>query len=167
MKLGSIFKGELTGRKVLAYFVGFFFVVFGANAIMTYVAVTTFSGVETDDAYRKGRDYNETLAKARAQQALGWNVSLQIAQPGPRQLSVSASIQGDQGAPLSDMVVSATLRRPTHQGMDQEGMLIEIAKGTYTRQFNLPASGNWQVNIKAQSPSGDYYRLEKQIVVKE
>ncbi|MBL4602812.1 MAG: FixH family protein, partial [Emcibacteraceae bacterium] len=40
-----------TGKRILAWFVGFFLVVFLANGIMTYFALSTWTGLETENAY--------------------------------------------------------------------------------------------------------------------
>ncbi|MFW5680782.1 MAG: FixH family protein, partial [Pseudomonadota bacterium] len=53
-------------------FVAFFGVVFLVNGVMVYFAVTTFAGVERRDAFKRAQSYNEVLAEARAQAALGW-----------------------------------------------------------------------------------------------
>ena len=63
----------LTGRHVLIALVAFFGVMLIANGIFVYFAVATFSGGDTSNAYRKGLDYNETLAAAERQAERGWH----------------------------------------------------------------------------------------------
>ena len=55
---------RFTGRKFLITIVTFFTVVIGANVIMATFALSEFDGVVEEDAYRKGRDYNDQLAAA-------------------------------------------------------------------------------------------------------
>ena len=60
---------RITGRHVLFAMLAFFAVVIGVNATMITYAVGTFSGEEEADAYRKGLDYNQTLARRSAEAA--------------------------------------------------------------------------------------------------
>ena len=66
---------QFTGKHFLIFIVSFFVVIIAANGMMAYFAIDTFSGLETDDAYRKGRDYNRTLELAQKQAELGWKRS--------------------------------------------------------------------------------------------
>ena len=45
---------------------------------MIYKALTTFGGVETPDAYRKGLAYNQRIAAEEAQAGLGWHDELSL-----------------------------------------------------------------------------------------
>ena len=58
---------RVTGRMVLFSFIGFFAVVASVNAFMITSAVRTFSGVETENAYKAGLAFNESLAAAGAE----------------------------------------------------------------------------------------------------
>ena len=59
----TAFFRPLTGRHVLAMVLAFFTVVMGVNAIFAYIAISGFSGIETEDAYVKGLAYNETFGR--------------------------------------------------------------------------------------------------------
>ena len=52
---------ELTGRTVLFCLVTFFAVVAGVNAVMIGAAVSTFSGIETTNAYQAGVSFALSL----------------------------------------------------------------------------------------------------------
>src|SRR4029077_10773283 len=66
---------ELTGRHVLFWIVGFFGVVFVVNGIMVRAATSTFGGLETQSSYKAGLLFEQEVAKAERQQALGWQVN--------------------------------------------------------------------------------------------
>ena len=68
----------LTGKHVLAMFLAFFGVVIAVNMVMFRVATKSFSGIETDSAYRVGLAYNTELEAARQQAALGWAVDAKV-----------------------------------------------------------------------------------------
>ena len=70
--------GAIQGRHVLVLLLGFFAVVASANAVMIYGALSTFGGLDTPDAYRKGLAYNQRIDAAAAQAQLGWQESLEL-----------------------------------------------------------------------------------------
>ena len=57
---GSFFRPPLRGVHVLLMVLGFFGVIFAANLVFVFVSLETFSGIETENAYEVGRNYNET-----------------------------------------------------------------------------------------------------------
>lgn len=58
-------KKDHTGRIVLWALLAFFGVLASVNAFFVYTAVTTNTGVVTENAYEKGLRYNEILKEAR------------------------------------------------------------------------------------------------------
>ena len=160
-------KRQLTGRTVLAVFIGFFLVVFAANGIMTFVAVKTFSGVETQDAYRKGRDYNETLEAARIQSAFNWQAKLSTVSLGGSRLAVGVNVATKQAEAIDGATVDLTLMRPTAQGIDVDMALEETAPGTFEGEVILPAPGNWKAILTVTSREGETFLLEEKLFVRE
>lgn len=156
----------LTGRAVLVWFLSFFGIVVGVNLVMAYLAISTFSGVETDDAYRKGRDYNVTLNERRAQRALGWNLDLDTVAGVDGEVRLSVIATGSDGLPLEDLSVEATFWRPAASGIDQVQVLRSIGDGHYAGTFTLPAAGNWQIRVEATNPKGDRFRKIEQVFIK-
>ena len=71
--MGSLrIKNEITGRHVLYAILAFFLTVTAVDAFMIYKAVSTFGGIETQDAYRKGLQYNQRLEAEKVRRASGW-----------------------------------------------------------------------------------------------
>ena len=66
----------LNGYHVFGAFVAFFFVVFGVNLAMVFLALDTWSGLSTKDAYQRGLRYNTTLEAMAQKDALGWQDSV-------------------------------------------------------------------------------------------
>jgi len=159
---------KLTGWHVLAVFVLFFGVVFAVNGVMTYVALTTFSGIETPNAYQEGRDYNETLAAAAAQKALGWSITLdERFEPAGNGAGVVVSILAEDaaGLPLAGYPGSVTFWRPVVQGDDVVAPLTETAPGRYEARADLPARGHWEMRVALNAGLETPYYLEKRVWV--
>lgn len=165
-----------TGRHMLMAFLGFFGVIIAVNMVMAWLAVTTFSGTVTDDAYIKGRAYNRTLEAARAQNALGWTVALDarpagvegtmnagamdLAADGGRQTLLTARFVDRSGQPVNLLDVTATLKRPARKDLDHSITLKAIGGGLYRAGVVLPLAGRWQVDLTALG-DGDTVFLER------
>src|SRR5664279_301516 len=65
-----------SGRLYPWLFVGAMGLVILVNAAMIFFAVHSFTGLATQDPYDKGLAFNRTLAAARAQAGLGWQVDV-------------------------------------------------------------------------------------------
>lgn len=156
----------LTGRQVLLGFLAFFGVVFLANGIMMWQAAATFDGRQEEDAYRKGRDYNATLAAARAQQDLGWDVTLEHKAWGaPTTRTVTARFTDAEGRPLSDLEVTATFFSPVEEEDDVTALLSPVGEGRYQAVMALPRAGNWELRLQAHGAGGVRYQLRDKTVV--
>ena len=83
---------KLTGWHVLAIFVGGFGIIFAVNFFMAYSAVSTFPGMEVSSSYADSQTFDE---RRDAQEALGWNASVQI--PGDGTLVLH--LVDDEGRP--------------------------------------------------------------------
>lgn len=154
---------RLTGRHVLALALGFLAVVLGANLVFIYLALDSFSGLSTQQAYRAGLAYNETLSAAEAQRRLGWQAALSIEPLAGDEARLVLSLHDRAGRPLEDLEVSGELRRPTHAGADRDVTLERAGPGRYEMQVALPLRGQWDVRVVARSRDGKRFELEKRL----
>ena len=106
---------------MLLAFVGFFMTVFAVNGVMIYEAVSTFGGLETPDAYRKGLAYNQRIAQGEAQEQRGWRDTLAYA---PETERVRIDMTDHAGAAVPDLVISGEMGRPATDRFDS----AEIAR---------------------------------------
>lgn len=144
---GTRRSGGLTGLHVLAIFIGFFLVVFVVNGVMVYKAESTFGGLDTDDAYRKGLAYNERIASADAQAALGWRDRVDYV-PETRRLRVSLTDKA--GAGIAGLDVSAQIQRATTNRFDNEVVLEQTGPSTYEADLAELDPGWWTVELSAR-----------------
>jgi len=143
-------------------FVAFFGVVLAVNAVMIWVAFVTWPGLETTSAYQKGLAYNRTLAAAKAQQALGWRVDLDLATADGRQARLKLTLADRYGDLIEDARVTAAFVRPTDAGHDVELVLPHDHGGVYDAEAALPLAGVWELPLVAES-RGDTYRLRRRV----
>lgn len=142
--------------------IGFFVLFIGILSVMTYVATHHYSGVMTKETYRRGLDYNETLAKAAKQEALGWKGSFTYTVKEQR-ANIIFMLRDKQNAPISDASVIAVFFRPTQQGNDVRFSLTSVGDGKYVGTTTLAWQGQWQVTISA-TKSENNYQLQRDIM---
>lgn len=124
------------------YFVMGFAIVFAVNGVFVYQAVHTNTGLVTEEAYEKGIAYNDVLAHAKAQHALGWKDKISYENG---QLQVT--LRDAKDLPLENAKVMAYISRPTQDGMDQTHPLAAQGGGVYAAPISLPALGQWEVGV--------------------
>ncbi len=129
-------------------------VVIIVNGILLYFALSTWSGLETDDHYRKGLAYNQNIEAVRRQAQLGWTLDVAFApdtasgeqRPG----TVRLRFAGPDGAPLEDLAVRVRFERPTHEGYDREVTARYAGQGRYEASLALPLPGLWEARVWAR-----------------
>jgi nitrogen fixation protein FixH len=157
---------RITGRHVLYGILGFFGVVFAANGAFVFLALESFTGLATDSPYQRGIEYNQTLAAAAEQRALGWRGAIDFTATGESGGRLQMTLRDRHGAPIEDLQVSGQVRRPTSEGFDQDVTLARRGPGLYAVDLALPLHGQWDVSLTAESRSGKRFRLDQRIWLK-
>ena len=161
--MSKMFRGPLTGRHVLIMLLAFFGIVFAANGAFVYFARASWTGVETEDAYRKGLSYNRAVTDAEAQHALGWKIAaFEVSMDAGRQVMTVRLVDAG-GAPLRGLDVAASLRRPTTDRLDRQVTLSEGEDGLYRAALDLPEPGQWDVEVVA-TRGHDRFRAVHRII---
>jgi len=164
---------KFTGKKALIWIVGFFLVVFTVNGIMAYLALGTWGGLETENAYRKGIHYNTEIAAAEAQAESGWKIALKnspmIWHTAPdKDIDHDNSLVVEVVWPddnLPPVLVTALVTRAVTDIYDQEIILVKNETGLYTAPLTLPLAGQWNVTILVKRANGPIYQLKEKIFV--
>jgi len=157
---------KLTGRTVALWISGFFLVVFTVNGIMTYLAFHSWGGLETQDAYRKGLDYNREIEAARAQKTSGWKISL-ASDPGQMQGHINVMITRPEGS-TDPVLIQASISRPATDKYDQTIPLLPQPDGLFTAPYVLPLPGQWDIVILVKTEEdGTAYTLNRRFFIPE
>ncbi|MCB1884773.1 MAG: FixH family protein [Geminicoccaceae bacterium] len=147
-------------RSFIPYlFVAFFGFLFAADGLMAWLAVTTFTGLETSSPYEKGLAYNDTLATVRRQKELGWTTVVRLDRRG---LVLAAADR--EGRPLRDATVAARLVRPADGRLDRTLVLTETRPGRYEAPFDLPAKGLWVVRSEVRTARDTFFATDRRVV---
>ena len=152
-------------RWIPCAFVAFFGVVLLANGAMIWLAFATWTGLETEGAYQKGLAYNRVLDQAAAQDALGWDVDLDLAQREGRGLALALALADRHGDLIEDASVSARFVRPTHEGHDRVVVLPHRYGGAYEARIELPLAGQWDVHLTVEH-AGEIWREARRVYLR-
>lgn len=149
--------GPRPSDRFIPWYIVLFFVVQGVGFAWFYhLATTTYTGLVTDEAYEKGLQYNQVIARADAQAALGW--TSEIVRKGS---SIELQLK-DHGKPLAGAAVRLWLVRPVHAGIDQELKMKETAPGLYAVTVTVAEKGLWEARIEAEK-SGHTYQASRRM----
>ncbi len=138
---------QIDGRHVLFGLIAFFAVVFAVNIVFVVVATDTFTGLWTEDPYRKGLQYNETIDAYHAQQAAGWHYEVKLAGE-----ALQVRVLDRQGKPVDALALEGRIGRPTTNAFDQPVRFAWQGPGLYTTAMPGLAPGQWDVSLSVQRP---------------
>ncbi len=130
-----------TGRHMLFTMLGFFGTVIMVNFTMAWFATSTFGGTVVDNSYVASQKFNGWLASARAQQALGWSVAVDL--DAARHVRLATRVP--DGAVLTGIATHPLGRIP-----EQQLAFVPLGKGGWRSAAPLPA-GRFHVRIDVRA----------------
>ena len=139
----------LTGWHVLAIFGGAFAVIIGVNLYMAVRAVSGFPGLEVPSSYADSQTFDQ---RRRAQEALGWQASVEVAAD-----RLVLRLVGADGSPVAPAELSALLTRPTTRADDRILDLARAPDGSLVAPVVL-ADGRWRLRLTGVAADGTEYR---------
>ena len=157
---------ELNGKHVLIIFLSFFGIIFIANGFLIYFSQSSWTGLETHDAYRKGVKYNQQLSSSEAQNNRGWTMTIERKQGPDGLLSLTAEPKDRQGGGLSRLIISVELKRPTHEGIDRKFLLKETNPGVYKGKTTQLPMGKWYLILTAGRGGEILYRSKNELYLR-
>ncbi len=154
----------ITGRHVLFGMIAFFGVIFAVNGVFLYESLSTYTGVVSNEPYRKGLNYNERIEAEKEQEALGWVSDIALAGTGD---GLDIVINDHNGSPVGGLSFDGRLGRPATAEMDVVLDVKETAPGRYRAAFSTIEPGAWQVDLTARqlTSAGDkiIWRARKRV----
>lgn len=156
-------KRPFTGRSALFMLIGFLGLIVAVNGVFVFFAMTSWSGLSTDGAYRKGLAYNEQLAAAASQKSRGWSAFAHFAPTEGRKGRMVVAFKDRAGHGIERLEVSGTLARPAQSGLDRTITLIGAGDGAYGADVEVPLYGVWNMTIIARRDGAPAYRLEQRL----
>ena len=146
-----------TGWHMTAILVGFFAVVITVNFTMARLAMSTFGGKVVENSYVASQHYNVWLARAEAQDRLGWTpkISLDVDR------HVRVEIRKD-GRPLTGLRIAATASHPLGRSAPST-VRFEAAEDGAWRSVEPLAVGRQRLDIVVGMDADEArYRIDLQ-----
>lgn len=152
-----------SSRKPLWILIAAFSTALIANGFLVYFALGTWTGLETEQHYVKGLAYNDNLAGAERQQALGWSPRLTTEFTSADGLSgvFRVRFNDGSGAAVNGLDVRVAASRPTHDGYDRTFTATPAGGGVYEGDFSLPLKGQWDFRILAWRGDDHFQHVER------
>ncbi len=145
---------QLTGWHVLAMLVAFFGVRLGVNLTLAYFANSTWSGLVVANGYVASQSFDKDLARARAQEALGWKVGFSFERD-----SIRLSFADAQGSAIDKLAITGKLERTVTDKQDQALTFTALGGGAYAAPAAL-TGGVWEVEVDARGDGvSDYHKI--------
>ncbi|MFT6559091.1 FixH family protein [Sneathiella sp.] len=157
---------KLKGIHVFYMLAGFFGVMFAVNGVFVYFALTSFSGISVQDAYKKGLSYNEEISRFEDQQARGWKTDLVVEILEDKKVFLSLTVSDKQNQKINDIGASLLVSRPAREDQDQLFTMVPTRAG-FELETTFAEPGQWDLLITLKGGGFDKpYRVEKRIWVK-
>ena len=150
----------ITGRTVLLYFVSFFGIIFAMNFYMVRVAISSFSGVETESAYKAGLSFKNDVAVAHAQDARHWSVEASLQRGDTADITITARDAQDRA--LAGLTPEIHLAHPTDKRRDLPLEFVEPAPGRFKSLTPMP-DGQWDLVIDLKRDRESVFRSKSRI----
>lgn len=151
-------------RWIPAIFFAMFGVIILVNGIMIYLALDSFTGLQTRNHYREGLAYNEHLEAERRQEALGWKVETEVLDQRDRSGRLRLAVADANGAPLTPDQARLRFIRPSDPNLDFMQSLPVTGSGPYETPVAWPAEGVWDMKLTIFK-GGDSYQINRRLMV--
>jgi len=105
----------------------------------------------TADAYEKGLAYNQILAKASVEDALGWHSTVVYERD-----VVRFEVHDSRRRPVTGATVKAWFVHPADASSDRSVDLRPVGDGIYEASLRLPRPGLWTIHVTAEKQGRQY-----------
>lgn len=135
-----------TGWHMLFLMVAFFGTIITVNMVLVFKAVGSYPGVDTQQSYRQGLAYNETLNARVRQKTLEWSADITVT---PAQ-KIILNITDKNTMPVRGLTVTGILKHPTDTNQDKDLVFMQnMQTGQYEVQLDTHLKGKKWLLTKA------------------
>ena len=121
-------------------------VLIAVQAAFIVIAVSTHTGVVSQQPYRKGLNYGERIELADKQRQRGWHETTKFDE---LKNQLTFQIKNKTGAPVRYLTVSGLLSRPAHKNEDLRLRFEKSGDGSYVAKLADGLAGAFVLDIKA------------------
>ena len=158
--MSELTERRFTGRHLLLVLGGFFGTMLAVNGVFTYLAVSTFNGLDRPDAYQAGIQYNDRIDAGRQQAALGWSHRVTLGEAGRVEVAVSDA----QGQAVTQLALTGDIGRPAADRYTHALSFRETSPGLYVAAAELEP-GSWVASLELRKRE-TLYRIKERLWLK-
>lgn len=157
----------------------YFIALIGTFMLLDFAFVTlaklTYTGVYTDNHYKKGVDFNKIYSSEVYHGNSSWhNVTtlgkLELTEETKLTLDINNPHElafrfiDNKNEPIEGAIVIGKLLRPVTDKYDTEFNFHEVSKGFYSTKISFPMKGQWHIRIKAISDNKEFITTAKIVI---
>ena len=146
------------GRWIPWVFVGGMALVVAVNALLVWFSLSTFTGVTVPRAYERGRGYDQVLAEAARQDALGWRGDITL-DAGVLRLVMQDRVR----QPLHGRVEGVMLR--PLEGVEVPLGFNATGHGRFAARLEPLRAGQWEARLTFFDEAGTAFDLRKRFIL--
>lgn len=148
-------------RWIPLLFILFFLGLFAVTGNFVRLALTTFPGLVSTNAYERGLAYDEVIAAEEAQAEQGWQIEFNLPElSGEGQVAGLTLVDGD-GNPLAGANVIMAAERMTRYAQQVRVTLSDQGNGLYETPIEFPISGRWFVSVLADVDGARHFETHE------
>lgn len=126
--------------------------VVAVNMVMLWLALDTFPGAVTRNAYEEGRKYNRVLELDAVRDRMGWTVDLSTRSGRP--LTIEARYRDREGVAIDGMAPKLQAVRPVGPSHAVDLVMTSVGNGVYRASPRLDQPGQWVITVTAAGTTG-------------
>ena len=141
------------------------------------LAKMTYTGVYTENHYKKGMDFNKIYSSEIYKGEHSWHSNFTVNKTTLKdEIKLSLKINTPQelnfyltdhkNNPISNAKVIGKLIRPVTDKHDSAFTLQEVSKGNYSAKISFPLRGQWHIRVKAMLDDKEYINTAKIIIIR-
>ncbi|MFT6220583.1 MAG: nitrogen fixation protein FixH [Myxococcota bacterium] len=154
-----------TNRLILFCFIAFFSTFLIVDIIYITISQKTWRGLATEDGYKKGLKYNETIEAVKKQKELGWDSKIKYQKKNSKKGFLQVDLLDKNDQKIRDANLTANFKRPAQVGYDFSLQLkFNSNISQYRSEVKFPLIGQWDIEIIAEKDSSIHQKVKRIVV---
>lgn len=138
-----------------------FLILFAVTGSFVKIALTTFPGLVTTNAYERGLAYDDVIAAEQAQIERGWQMTITMPELSGKGQLAHITLTDRNGEALTGGTVIMMAERMTRYAQQVRLQLTDMGEGRYEAPVAFPISGRWFVSVLADFDGARHFASEE------
>lgn len=148
-------------RWIPLLFILFFLGLFVVTGNFVRLALTTFPGLVSTNAYERGLAYDEVIAAEQAQAEQGWQMEFDLPELSGEGQVAALTMVDREGNPIAGANVIMMAERMTRYAQQVRVTLTDHGNGRYEAPITFPIAGRWFVSVLADASGERHFETRE------